>query len=463
MYDLCIVGSGPASYAIAASFLGTGKSVIVVEAGGTDYSEESQEYYKGSVIGDPYFDLEYARLRQVGGTSGHWGGMCRPMEPIVFEDYLPECISWPVGVREELSGFLELAKDTLDLPEQGFYARSVNSELNKINFTFSGSGGELPTRFSEKWRKLLSRSPKLTLINNAMVVGLVSSNGRVDSVRVKQSDDTVLLSARNFVLACGGLENSRLLMYFDELYGENFCRRNLPIGKYFMEHPHFDIGEAYFRKEVSATQYYCMSNDFLKANKVGNVGLRVEPFGGRSSTKRWLKDLMCLAPRLTEPLINGLGKHLNCKTLVRAAWEQLPNSMNRIELDSQRFDDCGIPLLNLHWRKFQPDYNSVKLAAIEFGRFLREQDLGVLKINEWVLKEKNYPDNDELAGYHHMGGTVMGNNSDRSVVDSDCKLHGSVNMYIVGSSVFPRSCHVNPTLTIVQMSHRLGEHLAAKA
>jgi choline dehydrogenase-like flavoprotein len=38
-------------------------------------------------------------------------------------------------------------------------------------------------------------------------------------------------------------------------------------------------------------------------------------------------------------------------------------------------------------------------------------------------------------------------------------LHGVSNLYVAGSSVFPTEGYVNPTLTIVALALRLGDHL----
>ena len=43
------------------------------------------------------------------------------------------------------------------------------------------------------------------------------------------------------------------------------------------------------------------------------------------------------------------------------------------------------------------------------------------------------------------------------VVDRNCRVHGIDNLYIAGSSVFPTSGYVNPTLTIVALALRLSD------
>ncbi|WP_264296496.1 GMC family oxidoreductase [Mesorhizobium sp. B4-1-4] len=47
----------------------------------------------------------------------------------------------------------------------------------------------------------------------------------------------------------------------------------------------------------------------------------------------------------------------------------------------------------------------------------------------------------------------------RSVVDTDCKVHGVDNLYVGGSSMFCTSGQANPTTTITATVCRLEDHL----
>ena len=47
----------------------------------------------------------------------------------------------------------------------------------------------------------------------------------------------------------------------------------------------------------------------------------------------------------------------------------------------------------------------------------------------------------------------------QGVVDEQCQVHGVANLFIAGSSVFPTSGYMNPTLTIVALSIRLADHV----
>jgi choline dehydrogenase-like flavoprotein len=54
----------------------------------------------------------------------------------------------------------------------------------------------------------------------------------------------------------------------------------------------------------------------------------------------------------------------------------------------------------------------------------------------------------------------MGNDSDTSVLNRDCRAHEVDNLYAVDGSPFPTSTGVNPTLTIMANAWRVAEGIA---
>lgn len=73
--EFCIIGAGPAGITCARSLAAKGRRVLLLEAGGWDWSEQSQASYMGETIGDKYFALDACRLRYFGGarTTGPGG------------------------------------------------------------------------------------------------------------------------------------------------------------------------------------------------------------------------------------------------------------------------------------------------------------------------------------------------------------------------------------------------------
>ncbi len=62
-------------------------------------------------------------------------------------------------------------------------------------------------------------------------------------------------------------------------------------------------------------------------------------------------------------------------------------------------------------------------------------------------------------GSHHMGTTRMHRDPAYGVTDENCRIHGTANLYVAGSSLFPSYGMDNPTMTIVALALRLADHL----
>ena len=55
--DVCIIGAGAAGISMAVTLSERGHRVLLCEGGDADYSERSQDCYRGETIGDPYIPL----------------------------------------------------------------------------------------------------------------------------------------------------------------------------------------------------------------------------------------------------------------------------------------------------------------------------------------------------------------------------------------------------------------------
>ena len=119
-----IIGAGPAGISIAHKLGKADIPTVIFEAGGNDYSDESQDFYKGKVIGDSYFDLDVTRLRFLGGSSNHWAGWCRVLEAHDFlpKPYVPHT-GWPI-TRAAIEPFLP--RDVRDPRHSAVHARHAD-------------------------------------------------------------------------------------------------------------------------------------------------------------------------------------------------------------------------------------------------------------------------------------------------------------------------------------------------
>ena len=83
--DLAIIGGGPAGISLALALAHTPLKIMLFESGGMDFDVKTQSLYAGKVSGISYLPLDASRMRYLGGSSNHWGGWCRPLDPIDFE------------------------------------------------------------------------------------------------------------------------------------------------------------------------------------------------------------------------------------------------------------------------------------------------------------------------------------------------------------------------------------------
>jgi len=128
--------------------------------------------------------------------------------------------------------------------------------------------------------------------------------------------------------------------------------------------------------------------------------------------------------------------------------EDLPLPENRVTVD-------GEGRLTLVYR------SSNDVPKQELYRKLKSI-LGELRMEgDHLFGRFAYMKNDiPVAGCAHQAGTCrFGTDPATSVVDVDCKAHELDNLYVVDTSVFPSIGAVNPALTAMANSLRVGDHL----
>jgi choline dehydrogenase-like flavoprotein len=112
--DVCIVGAGAAGITLAKEFIGKPFRVCLLESGGFEFDEKTQDLYRGESFG-VHIPLNATRLRYFGGSTNHWGSYCRPLDEIDFEkrDWVPYS-GWPFK-RSELDPYYQRAQSICQL------------------------------------------------------------------------------------------------------------------------------------------------------------------------------------------------------------------------------------------------------------------------------------------------------------------------------------------------------------
>jgi choline dehydrogenase-like flavoprotein len=138
--------------------------------------------------------------------------------------------------------------------------------------------------------------------------------------------------------------------------------------------------------------------------------------------------------------------------------ELAPDPDRRLTLTAEK-DALGMPRLKLDMRVSDDDFSRYRATLRELGRQLLGARTGMIRFlhnsrEEW-LSVMDW-------GNHHMGTARMHRDPRQGVVDADTKVHGVNNLYLAGSAVFPTYGATNPTLNLLALVLRLGDHLKAK-
>ena len=459
-FPVVIFGSGPAGITTALELEKKNIKCLIIEAGEENYSEESQELYQGKTIGDEIMPLSKSRLRQFGGTSGHWAGQSKPME-----DYTLEL--WPIK-PDDLKSYSKRTSEILNINHQ-FRKAPLSQFINQIEFQYS------LVHFADKYKNHIKNSNNITLVLNTQLSHFVGDNNSIKYALCISGKTKKKIKTKYFILACGGIENSRLLLW-TKAKNRGFFNNNLPIGKYWMNHPHVLGGrgvisrkklaekmknnflgyrdwmhfsttkELMIKKEILSATMHMLTQDVFRKDKIID--------------KEVMKDIICVAPKYGEKLIRTFHKkNFSCVNIFLSL-EQEPIEQNKVVLDDKK-DKFEIPKVKLFYKQTLQLLKTAKFFLEEFANLCVENDLGRIAIKDSIFNlEKLEPFADlEYGGGHHMGGTRMGTDKYKSVVNTDLKIHDIDNLYVSGSSNFFTCGYTNPTFTIIQFAIRLAEKL----
>ena len=498
-FDICILGAGAAGITLARELAKHPFKVGLVESGGFE-PDRAQELYDGETSGSIPGDLRYlitSRMRWFGGTTNIWTGWCRPLDELDFETRPWVTHSgWPMS-RAELEPFYERATDLCEIdsfhytPEQLASEKSTNWLRSEANLRSRFFHFSPPTRFGALYRSELVSSRSVTLLLHANILSLeVDNSGRqVKSVIASGlSGPSFRIQARFFVLACGGIENARLLLVSNSVLKNGIGNQNDLVGRFFMEHPHITRAKALFwTGDETLRAYEGKADSLLFRNRIRAV---LSPTEHLQRQKQILNFSLVIEKKLNVPKtrtsfadkIRQLDRErrsdVSSRSQVSAREieiriEQAPDPENRVVLSSVR-DTFGMNRAKLFWRMNELDRRTVEEALNVIALELGASGLGRVKaLNgnytqpSWFF-DRNAPfDGDRDAQlvlwHHHMGTTRMDSSEKRGVVDTNCQVHGLTNLFIAGSSVFTTSGSANPTLTIIALALRLADHLSLRA
>jgi len=502
--DLCVVGSGAAGLAIASEMLHSSVKTIIVESGSLEQESATQALYDVDISGLPHPGSTQGRFRVCGGSTTQWGGQALPLMPIDFErrDWVPHS-GWPLSWNDLAPYYARAAQfllvDSLNYDTDllaHLHTRAPSLDAQRIWYHFSKWSPKPNLR--ELYLGEIGDSDRCTLLLHANVTGIVLENElrRINKIAVRSLQGrTALVRARIFILCVGGIETARLLLSNNEQQPTGIGNEHDMVGRFFQDHPSamvgwlktphparaqkllnvFHKGGLKYSVRCTATPKLqrerqilniSMGTTFVEANSVLQdvkdvyASVRRAHFNGVTARK-----MLRAASRPTGSILPiwhylAYGRSFAPGARMRIGFtsEQEPNPESRVLL-SDKTDALGIRRSNVRWQLTGQTLRTMR----EYAKVLQEEfdraGIGEIELDEWIHDDSAQWENHVTDQFHHIGTARMNSSPRLGVVDENCRVHSTENLYVGSSAVFPTSGHSNPTLTIIALCLRLADRL----
>jgi choline dehydrogenase-like flavoprotein len=480
-YDVCIVGSGPAGTVLANALAGRGVRVLMLESGRglrawlTDPRLRSLARYEFS--GDTDYPLTRTTSRVLGGNSNFWTGRCERFHPSDFDRhaYTPPENPWPITYAD-LDPYYDQAERLLRVrggprsefapPRKGPLPLPPSPDIAflkqlgaRLGVAFEESATATPTktlRIFKVQREILPEclaSQRVTLVTGANVTRLLAgSDGCIVGAEVKGFDGaTKVARARCFVVSCGGIESARLLLLSSsERFPNGVGNAHDKVGRGFNEHPNVSFTGTLPHSwgTLAPTNKIARTHQFYSTYRAEGLG-SVFPV----IRQAWVLPNHIAKFRvanLPRTVLSGLTRVFRAPLFAGCGTEMTISPANRVTLSQSRTDLFGSPIAHLIMNYSEED------------RRLLDRARGLLR--GWLsqLQVRNVRELEVAWSRHHQGACRMGRSPATSVVDANLRVHESPNLYVCGSEVFVTGGAMQPSLTLVALALRLGDHLAGR-
>ena len=475
--DVLVVGAGAAGLTLAIALKRAGLRPLVIEAGPDRPDARWQDRNTGPQPLEAYPGMTDGRMKALGGTTRLWGGQ---LARITQEEFTNAKNPWPLP-WEDYRKSLDHALDLLGMTD---VINNAAAEFARQ----TGGGARIAVGLEAQLNPWL-REPDFTRLFSAELRGIEiwcntmasrlhpAGEGRC-SLAVTGSAGEQVLTARAIVLAAGAIENAGILLRSASCDPSLGFATNRHIGRHYFDHLHGIVGTLH---PLDRPRIAALFDGFAVGGS--KVGVKIAMPGRRAM----VATLNAATPGAMLADLRVAGRRLAtsralARTIVPMVWRYMRH--RRI---AQLFGDtiplgieCGQPVRDTNrvileegvapararagvaWTRSGDMVPQIAAFAAEIGARLEAAGLARLELAPDFLAGKS----DAIRGFHdachHMGGTRMADSAEDGVVDTDCRVFGTENLYVAGAGVFPTCDWANPTLSAIALGQRLAMHLTER-
>jgi choline dehydrogenase-like flavoprotein len=404
---------------------------------------------------------------------------------------------WPIS-RATLDPFYARAQQLVELGPYEYelpYWAAQDAELRELPLDPATVWTKMwqfspPTRFGIRYRDALLSSTNVHLYTYASACEIELADGGTAVAQLHARSvggGRQRVRAQHYVLACGSIQNARLLLASNRQASAGVGNAHDLVGRYFMEHLELPAAELVLARAASH-KLYALNWGHTRARgelaltpaaqrrlRVLNGTFELQPGAASGELRSTFQEF---PPELLEqfmeherrvaageiaasppPVVEPAPERWF--TLVTRS-EQAPNPQSRVLLAGET-DALGVPRVQLDWQLTELDKQSIRRLCQALGREFGRAGLGRVRLLDWLLDDDDTRWPPFLSGgWHHMGTTRMHDDPRHGVVDADCRVHGVANLHVAGAAVYPTAGAANPTLTLIALTLRLSDHLKAR-
>lgn len=502
--DVAVIGGGAVGLTMAAELSRRGVDVLLLEGGGLGVELAYQELNATTFAQRRMSGMENARFRLLGGTTHFWGGQIYRFDASIFEPrpWL-EAEGWPVS-RAHLEPYYDRTANLLglsdDFSDAEIWASVREEPINLGEHVELFLTRTLTNRCTSHIFKDDLQGPSLRAVVHASVTSLSAneSGERITGATIASlAGNRATVSANRFVLACGTVENIRLLLHPLEGMRTAPWSTNPWLGRGFNDHIQAVAGAV----KITDKRRFHSKFDNIYSRRVKYLPrIKLTPEAQKSSEMLEVAGVFEFRSALREDLANfkllirslmsgrrpeNLGK---LPQYARGLWkvaaplavrylsskrgfnpadggvdlvllsEQWPNRASSIALSPER-DQLGMSRIVVDWQLDGRELASMARFAEYVDEALQQTNVGWLQIDERLrARDPGFLDAAQDY-YHHLGGARMGDSWSSGVVDQNLRVRGTSNLYVAGAAVFPEPGFGNPTYTAMALGVRLVDHL----
>ncbi len=494
--DVCIIGAGAGGIYLATRLAQRGISVAMLEAGDYTCTDSLSLGLKATMLREEYRAATSGRAFGLGGTTALWGGQLVPYTSIDRLQQGNGFDPW-AHIVDVTATYSTGVKHALGLDNGNPSDVVVDAALGKTKNSLYDCGLSimasefLPFR-RKNFKFLLAKlrgqaTLKIFLgatANSYAFVKAQDGANQLTSVLAGVGQKTLKVNARLFVLAAGSIESTRILLEMNSRNGFAVTPRNAKVGNFLSDHLSLPIaqvnsGSLALAKTLFAPRFeHGRMRSFRFLERPGqNGGARCFAhfiFENDNAGFELARKVLAGMQSRNLPDVSIAELWHGAAGILRLAWdriarsrlyiagetaahlqldvEQLPDISNSISL-GRELDAHGRPVAEISWAITAADYGNIEASARRILAKWPTSDVGLpvlTAMSDICMGQKPHD------AYHPVGTCRLGNDSE-SVVSPDIKVHGTANVFLLSTAIFPSAGSANPTFSMLCFAERLSD------